>query len=77
MDQLKEAKKLTAVSSSNIEQAKNKISFLKKELKEKEPKAKKAAKANQAVVKEIELAKAEVSALKVSIVGEALHIFLG
>jgi structural maintenance of chromosome 2 len=66
LDQLKESKKTASVCSSTIEQAKNKIKFVKKELKDKEPKAKKAEKANKTVISELAAAKESVSALKVS-----------
>jgi structural maintenance of chromosome 2 len=75
LDQLKESKKAASVCSSTIEQAKIKIGFVKRELKDKEPKAKKAEKANQTVISELAAAKESVASLKVS--NLKLIVFVG
>ncbi|GHJ85021.1 hypothetical protein NliqN6_1423 [Naganishia liquefaciens] len=67
MGQLADAKALMASAASEAEQAKMKIGLLEREIKEKEPRAKKAAKDGEGLTKEYEAAKEKLEALRASL----------
>ena len=67
MGQLADAKALMAAAASEAEQAKMKIGLLEREIKEKEPRAKKAAKDGEGLMKEYEAAKQQLEALRASV----------
>ncbi|KAJ9117568.1 hypothetical protein QFC22_004418 [Naganishia vaughanmartiniae] len=66
MGQLADAKALMAAAATEAEQAKVKIGLLEKDLKDKEPRAKKAAKEGEGLTKEYEAAKSKLEALQAS-----------
>ena len=69
MGQIAEAKARSAAAGTEAEQAKVKISLAEKEIKEKEPRAKKAEKEGQGLIKELESKRAEVVKLKQRVEG--------
>lgn len=66
MGQLAEAKATMAAAATEAEQAKMKIGLLEKELKDKEPRAKKASKEGEGLTKEYDAAKKKLEALQAS-----------
>ncbi|KAJ9114125.1 hypothetical protein QFC20_001641 [Naganishia adeliensis] len=66
MGQLAEAKATMAAAATEAEQAKMKIGLLEKELKDKEPRAKKASKEGEGLTKEYDAAKKKLEALRAS-----------
>lgn len=66
MGQLADAKASMAAAATEAEQAKVKIGLLEKDLKDKEPRAKKAAKEGEGLTKEYEAAKSKLEALRAS-----------
>lgn len=66
MGQLAEAKAMMAAAATEAEQAKMKIGLLEKELKDKEPRAKKASKEGEGLTKEYDAAKKKLETLRAS-----------
>lgn len=66
MGQLAEAKAMMAAAATEAEQAKMKIGLLEKELKDKEPRAKKASKEGEGLTKEYDSAKKKLETLRAS-----------
>lgn len=64
MGQLASAKQMASTHGTEVERAKARIEHLKKELKDKEPKAKRAEKDGQGLLGELEAAKKEIAALE-------------
>lgn len=69
MGQVAQAKAALAAAGTEAEQAKFKIGLAEKEIKEKEPRAKRAEKEGSGLVKELESKKGEVERLKKKVDG--------